>query len=725
MEKKSSLPLNLCHVMKTEMIINRLYMLFLGISLIALFYYRITNLSHIIKTNQKSLLIPHLLIFISELLFTFHWILHQAFRWRPVTRTVNLPGRDNDVNLPSIDVFVCTADPSKEPSLGVMNTVISAMALDYPPDKLSVYLSDDGGSFVTLRTMKEAWGFSKWWLPFCKKYEVRNRCPEAYFSGSESDDEFVSSREFKLYGEFKDSLNKITVNASSCASRDHAPIIEVLSDSSQHSMPRLVYVAREKRPSYPHHFKAGALNALVSAVMSNAPYILVLDCDHYCNDPTSARQAMCFYLDPQVSSKLAWVQFPQKFHNMSDHDLYDGRIYYYWRRWHGIDGVGGPMISGSNTYLKRESLYGNKNINKNAFDFNDMKKSFGSSNELIKSIYENYKPHSSEKETRVSGALKNEVQLIASCSYDSHSKWGKEVGFIYASVVEDVMTGLYLHRQGWVSVWLDPPRPCFLGTCPTNLSDMLVQQARWGLGQLQISVSKYCALVYGISRMPILQCMCYTAATFDPLYVFPFYGLCVVPQICLLNGIPLYPKVSDPIFVVFVFIFLASQLKHVQEVVFYGDSIRTALYELRVWMMKSASCYLYAVLGAFLDNIGLQEASFNLTNKVADDEQDERFKKGIYDFRGSPMLITPICSLYVLNVFSFVIGIARFVQSHKAINELFVQAFIPLFGIVVKYHVFEGMVLRKDKGRVSPFVTLVSIAIATFILCFGSLVLIY
>lgn len=30
-------------------------------------------------------------------------------------------------------------------------------------------------------------------------------------------------------------------------------------------LPRLVYVSREKRPSYNHHKKAGAMNALVSS----------------------------------------------------------------------------------------------------------------------------------------------------------------------------------------------------------------------------------------------------------------------------------------------------------------------------------------------------------------------------------------------------------------------------------------------------------------------------
>lgn len=48
-------------------------------------------------------------------------------------------------------------------------------------------------------------------------------------------------------------------------------------------LPMLVYVSREKRPGYDHNKKAGAMNALVraSAVMSNGPFILNLDCDHY------------------------------------------------------------------------------------------------------------------------------------------------------------------------------------------------------------------------------------------------------------------------------------------------------------------------------------------------------------------------------------------------------------------------------------------------------------
>lgn len=107
------------------------------------------------------------------------------------------------------------------------------------------------------------------------------------------------------------------------------------------------------------------------------------------------------------------------------------------------------------------------------------------------------------------------------------------------------MTSLILHCRGWISVWIDPVRPCFLGTCPTNLNDTLVQQTRWAFGLLQMASSKFSPLLYAPFRMSLLQTMSYGGLTLDPFYAFPFYGLGIIPAICLLYGIPLYPKVRD------------------------------------------------------------------------------------------------------------------------------------------------------------------------------------
>nr|GME00518.1 cellulose synthase-like protein G3 [Ipomoea batatas] len=81
-----------------------------------------------------------------------------------------------------MDVFICTADPTKEPPLDVVNTALSVMAYDYPPEKISVYVSDDGGSELTLFAFMEAAKFARHWLPFCRENKVVDRCPDVFFS---------------------------------------------------------------------------------------------------------------------------------------------------------------------------------------------------------------------------------------------------------------------------------------------------------------------------------------------------------------------------------------------------------------------------------------------------------------------------------------------------------------------------------------------------------------
>ena len=87
--------------------------------------------------------------------------------------------------------------PKKEPTIEVMNTVLSALALDYPIKKLSVYLSDDGGSYVTLYAIKEACPFAKSWLPFCRKHGIKSRSPGAYFSSIAEDERLLRSGELR------------------------------------------------------------------------------------------------------------------------------------------------------------------------------------------------------------------------------------------------------------------------------------------------------------------------------------------------------------------------------------------------------------------------------------------------------------------------------------------------------------------------------------------------
>ena len=67
------------------------------------------------------------------------------------------------------------------------------------------------------------------------------------------------------------------------------------------------------------------LQIRVSAVLTNAPYILNLDCDHYVNNSKAVREAMCFLMDPQVGRDVCYVQFPNRFDGIDRSDRYANR----------------------------------------------------------------------------------------------------------------------------------------------------------------------------------------------------------------------------------------------------------------------------------------------------------------------------------------------------------------------------------------------------------------
>ncbi|XP_034686472.1 cellulose synthase-like protein G2 [Vitis riparia] len=736
---EGSLPRHLCHVQKSSAIINRFHALIHSTALIALIYYRASFLLQNTDTiSGHTPIIPWLLVFAGELVLSFIWLLEQAYRWRPVTRAVFPERLPEDKQLPSIDVFICTVDPKKEPTLEVMNTVISAMALDYPPEKLHVYVSDDGGSSLTLYGMKEAWEFARSWVPFCRTHGIKTPCPKAYFSSLEDGDgseflgtEFMAERRRVQieYENFKARLRTASKeggirNESMSSPRDHPPGVEVIG-ADQVEMPLLVYVSREKRPSHPHHFKAGALNVLlrVSGIISNSPYILILDCDMYCNDPTSAQKAMCFHLDPKISPTLAFVQFPQRFHNISKNDIYDSGLRSAFSiLLEGLDGLQGPILCGTCFYIKRVAFYGS--FIQDDIDILKLRESFGPSNEFIRSLGQNYKPSVSEDGNSLSTIHLQETQLLASCSYENQTMWGKEVGFLYQSVVEDYLTGFIMHCRGWTSVYCNPSKPQFLGSGVTNMNDMLVQGTRWSSGLFDVAISKFSPLIYGPLRMSILESFCYAYLAYFPLYFISVWCFGIIPQLCLLNGIPLYPKVSDSFRMIFAFIFLSSLSKHLYEVLFTGGSFQTWMNEQRNWMIKSVTCHLYGSMDAIMKKIGMREASFLTTNKVVDNEEEKLYQMGKFDFRTSTAILAPVVILVISNMAAFMVGLARVIAAGNW-DKMFVQVVLSFYILIMSYPIVEGMILRKDKGRVPPSITLLSTVLAMVLLTLGSTALMY
>lgn len=275
---------------------NRLFALIYTCAIFALFYHHFQNLS--INSSTRSTTIISILMLLADLVLAINSITYQAFRMSPIRREVfpqNIPQFvSNESEYPALDVFICTADPYKEPPMGVINTALSVMAYDYPSEKLSVYVSDDGGSQLTLFAFMEAAKFARHWLPFCRQHNIVERCPEAYFTSQIA--EFIEGwDEIEMaYRKMKITVEKVVergdINGvdyitadqealktfSKCSgtdgftSRNHPAIIQILLESTinrdvlGHALPNLTYIAREKSTTTAHHFKAGALNMLVS-----------------------------------------------------------------------------------------------------------------------------------------------------------------------------------------------------------------------------------------------------------------------------------------------------------------------------------------------------------------------------------------------------------------------------------------------------------------------------
>lgn len=126
---------------------------------------------------------------ICEIWFALSWILDQFPKWFPITRETYLDRlslrfeREGEPNkLAPVDFFVSTVDPLKEPPIITANTVLSILAVDYPVEKVSCYVSDDGASMLLFDTLSETAEFARRWVPFCKKYNIEPRAPDFYFN---------------------------------------------------------------------------------------------------------------------------------------------------------------------------------------------------------------------------------------------------------------------------------------------------------------------------------------------------------------------------------------------------------------------------------------------------------------------------------------------------------------------------------------------------------------
>lgn len=119
-----------------------------------------------------------------------------------------------------------------------------------------------------------------------------------------------------------------------------------------------------------------------------------------------------------------------------------------------------------------------------------------------------------------------------------------QIGWIYGSVTEDILTGFKMHVRGWRSIYCMPSRPAFKGSAPINLTDRLHQVLRWALGSVEIFLSRHCPIWYGYgSGLKWLERLAYINTIVYPWTSLPLLAYCTLPAVCLLTGKFIIPTV--------------------------------------------------------------------------------------------------------------------------------------------------------------------------------------
>lgn len=731
-----------------------------------------------------------------EVWFAFSWILDQFPKWMPLRRetyldrlSLRFERKGEPSNLAGVDLFVSTVDPAKEPPLTTANTLLSIAAADYPVDKLSCYLSDDGGSMLTFDAMSETSEFARRWVPFCKRYNVEPRAPDVYFTQKvdylkdKVDTTFVKDRRAmkRDYEEFKIRINSLVAKSQKVPeegwtmqdgtpwpgnkSRDHPGMIQVFlgpsggTDVEGNPLPRLVYVSREKRPGYNHHKKAGAMNALirVSAVLTNAPYILNLDCDHYINNSRAVREAMCFMQDPNVGKKVCYVQFPQRFDGIDPSDRYaNHNTVFFDINLPGLDGVQGPVYVGTGCCFRRHSLYGyeppkkdkkrrcaiccscccccNDNGKSDAlakpgklrgkhdppkmregpdgslpmFNIDDVEedgeeqdslmalkqyeKRFGQSPVFVLSTF--HEEGGGVASASPGSTLKEAIHVI-SCGYEDKTEWGKEIGWIYGSVTEDILTGFKMHCRGWRSIYCMPKRVAFKGSAPINLTDRLQQVLRWALGSVEIFLSRHCPIWYGwkANRLKLLQRLAYINTVVYPFTSFPLIIYCMLPAICLLTNKFIIPNIGAVATLYFIALFLTIFATGILEMRWSGVGMTEWWRNEQFWVIGGVSAHFFAVFQGLLKVLAGIDTNFTVTAKAADEGDFAE----LYLFKWTSLLIPPTF-LLIINGLGIVSGIAQAINAgYAAWGPLFGKLFFAFWVIVHLYPFLKGLGGRNQR----------------------------
>ncbi|KAJ6833264.1 cellulose synthase A catalytic subunit 4 [UDP-forming] [Iris pallida] len=303
--------------------------------------------------------------------------------------------------------------------------------------------------------------------------------------------------------------------------------------------------------------------------------------------------------------------------------------------------------------------------------------------------------------------IKEAIHVI-SCGYEEKSEWGKELGWIYGSVTEDILSGFKMHCRGWRSIYCMPLRPAFKGSAPINLSDRLHQVLRWALGSVEIFFSRHCPLWYGFGggRLKWLQRLSYINTIVYPFTSLPLVSYCSSChlsshwQVYYSNTIQRRKRAVP----------WAIHLHHLDErprARWSGVGIEDWWRNEQFWVIGGVSAHLFAVFQGILKMTAGLDTNFTVTAKASEDGEFGE----LYVIKWTTVLIPPT-TLLVVNMVGVVAGFSDALNSgYEAWGPLFGKVFFAMWVILHLYPFLKGLMGRQN--RTPTIVVLWSVLLAS------------
>ena len=174
-------------------------------------------------------------------------------------------------------------------------------------------------------------------------------------------------------------------------------------------------------------------------------------------------------------------------------------------------------------------------------------------------------------------------------------------------------------------------------------------------------------------------------------------------------------QISSPWIIPFAYVIIGETIYSLLEFLLSGGTFKGWWNDLRIWLYKRTSSYLYAFSDTILKLFGFSDSLFIITAKVSEEEVSKRHEKEIMEFGTSSPMFTILATLALFNLFCFLNVLKNAILrdgGFEAYEKMGLQVVLCGFLVLINLPLYQGLFLRKDSGKLPSSLAMKSTTLA-------------